>query len=132
MKVGRLGAVNFEVSSEVIKTIRDFSITHQATKQTHARHNRKGLVEFTGVDPAAVDFKILLSSYLGAPPLFTFAILKDYLENGKALILTIGGQTIGSYRWMITKLKASGEHYDTKGNVTTMDVSVSLIEYLKE
>ena len=132
MKVGRLGIINFEVSDGVIKTLRDLSITRQAQKQTHNRHNMKGLVEFTGVDPATVEFKLLLSSFLGAPPQFCFGVLTDYLNAGKALILTVGGETYGDYRWMITKLKGSAEHYDRKGNVITMDVTVSLIEYLKE
>ncbi len=131
MKVGRLGDVNFEVSGDVIKTLRDLSVTHSAQKQTHSRHGMKGLVEFTGVDPATVEFKILLSRYLGANVRGDYETLRGYTEGGKALILTIGGQTYGDHRWLITKLKANAEHFDRRGEIVTMEVSMSLIEYLK-
>lgn len=131
MKIGRLGEVNFEVSGNAIKTLRDLSVTLSARKQTHERHAMKGLVEFTGVDPATMEFKILLSRYLGADVRTDYEALRDYLEDGKALILTLGGRTYGEYRWLITKIKANAQHFDRRGEIVTMELSVSLIEYLK-
>lgn len=131
MKIGRLGEVNFEVSGDAIKTLCDLSITLSARKQTHERHAMKGVVEFGGADPATVEFKMLLSRYLGADVRTDYETLRTYIESGRTLMLTLGGRTCGDYRWLITKLKASAQHFDRRGEIVTMEVSVSLIEYLK-
>ena len=131
MKIGRLGDVNFEVSGDTIKTLCDLSITLSARKQTHERHAMKSLVEFTGIDPATVEFRLLLSRYLGADVRTDYETLCGYIEGGKALMLTLGGRTYGDYRWLITKIKANAQHFDRWGEIVTMEVSVSLIEYLK-
>ena len=78
-----------------------------------------------------MELKILLSGFLGTDVKTELAKLRKYVEEGAVLILTIGGETYGEYRWMITKIKESPEHFDRRGRTLTTDVSVSLIEYVK-
>ncbi len=131
MKIGTLGEVIFEVSSETIQTISKFSRTKSASFQTHSVHLKTGLLEFTGSDPETITFNIKSSRYLGADPHQTYLKLREYMSDGTAVQFIVGNVLYGSYRWVVSKCKATYNYYDKKGNVTDMDISVTLTEYRK-
>ncbi len=131
-QVGCLGEIVFEVSDSSIKTIRDVTWGGSATIQTHQRHLRYALTEYTGTPPDTLEFKIRLSYYLGTDPLADVAKLFEYERTGKAVQLTIGNKGYGKYRWLIKSHKIAMEHFDGDGNLLGSDVTVSLVEYLKE
>ena len=65
MRIGTLGNLVFQVSSETVQTIDDLQWSGSAQYSTHQRHLGKGLLEFTGVDPDDLSFSIFLSRSLG-------------------------------------------------------------------
>ena len=132
MKIGTLGEIIFEVSRETIMTLSKFSRTKSASLQTHNVHLKTGLVEFTGSSPETISFNIKASKYLGADPHDTYLMLREYMSNGTAVPFIVGNVIFGSYRWVVSKCKATYNYYDKKGNVTDMDISVTLTEYRKE
>ena len=131
MKVGSLGDIIFEVKSDVIKTIRGITYTGTANISTHTRHNKTGLVEYTGEAPAQVSFSMRVSKYLNADPKEAEDKLKEYVRNGTAVKLFLGTEKIGRNRWLIKSFKSSVQSTDRKGNVADVDINVSLIEDLK-
>ena len=131
MQIGSLGGVVFEVDPKKIKTPRDIKWSGSARIQNHSRHLGNALTEFTGNDPDSFEMTIRLSAYLGVDPYVEVRKLWDYMREGRTLPLTIGRVNYGKYRWTINKLSIKMEHYDKVGKVTTMDVSISLTEYLR-
>jgi len=130
--IGTLGDIVFEVSSRTIMTINKFSRSKSATFQTHSVHLRTGLLEFTGSEPESISMSIKISMYLGADPTYVYSKIAEYQTNGTAVSLVIGNEIYGSYKWVVSKCKATYNYYDKFGNVTDMDVSLTLTEYIKE
>jgi hypothetical protein len=132
MNVGALGKIVFTVSHSQIETLRNLEITAAANINVHNVHGGAGLAEFDGADPQKITFKLRLSAYLGVNPETELKKLDSYLTNGTVVAFVLGGKSYGRYRWLVEKYQASAEYFDSKGNVTQFDVSVSLLEYLKK
>lgn len=131
MQVGCLGDIAFEVSNNVIKTIKDVQWSGSVTIQSHARHLNNALQEFVSVDPDGITFSMTLSRYLGADVNSDINKLFDYERSGKAVKFVLGAKTYGKYRWLIKKHKITMEHFDKQGNLASADVNVTLVEYTK-
>ncbi len=132
MIIGTLGDIVFEVSSKTIMTINKFNRSKSTAFQTHGVHLRTGLIEFTGSEPESISISIKISRYLGADPLYVYSKIIDYQNNGTAVSLVIGNEIYGSYKWIVSKCKATYNYYDKVGNVTDVDASLTLTEYVKE
>lgn len=131
MKVGSLGKIIFKVSANCVQTIRNINYTGSANISTHSRHNKVGLVEYTGENPAQVTFSMRVSAFLNADPVAVEKTLRDYIRNGTAVTLVIGSQKIGRYKWLVQKFKSTIQNTDRRGNPIDADISITLIEYVK-
>lgn len=132
MIIGYFGGIVFSVSKSKIKTIRDLSRNGSADIQTHKRHLNVDLPEFVGSGLESISFNIRLSKYLGvSSPKSDLKKIISYEYNGKPQYLVLGTETLGRYKWLVSKHKVTYEHYDERGNVVTMDVSLTLTEYPK-
>lgn len=130
-KVGCLGDIIFEVSDSKIKTIENMQWSGSARFSTHQRHGTHALTEFTGLDADTISFDIRFSAFMGVNPMRHMEMLWDYMRRGTPLQLVIGDHGFGKYRWVIKSIKNKVEYYDNHGNITSVKVSVSLLEYLK-
>ena len=128
MQVGCLGSTVFNVSKEQIKTITKFTRQGGVTYQEHTRHLQKHLPEFTGIELESVSFNMVLSSFLGASPKAEENMLYSQMYAGAVLPLVIGEIYYGNF--VIQKLKSTGEHTDAAGNFLTINISVTLREYV--
>ena len=131
MQIGCLGNITFEVSDSVLKTIRGASWSGSANIQSHARHLDVALPEFVGVEPDSFTFSIRISKNLGADPVKDIEKIIEYERNGIALFLTIGTISYGSYKWLIQKHKITFEQYERNGDLSGVDISITLKEYPK-
>lgn len=131
-KIGSLGDIVFEVSSKTIKTMQSVKWSGKSNISTHSRHLGKSLAEFTGVDASSMTLSVMISRYLGADPLKDIAILEKYETEGIVVSLIIGSKLFGTYRWLVKSHNVTAEYYDRIGNITTANVSISLVEYVKE
>lgn len=129
--IGCLGDVVFAVSSEQVQTITNMQWSGTARHSTHARHVTHALTEFTGLDPDALTFDMVISVYLGVAVMPMLVTLWEYERTAETLPLTIGEHAYGKYRWCITAHKIKVQTYDGHGNLTSATVSVTLQEYLK-
>lgn len=132
MNVGSLGDIVFTVSSETIKTLNGYSRTVQANISTHTRHGGTDLVEHSGDKPEETSFNIRLSSALGVSPEETERQIEQYVTKGTPVYLMLGTAKIGRYKWLVKKCKSTAKHYAGTGEVIDMELSLSLVEYLKE
>lgn len=134
--IGYLGksaddGIQFIVSREVFRTPKNMKWSGSARYATHERHNTHALTEFTGLDPDQFSFDILLTAEMGVDPLKDVVKIRNYERDGEALGLVIGGKAYGKYRWNIVKHETKIEHTDKAGDMYAVEVSVTLMEYLK-
>lgn len=129
--IGRLGAINFEVSDNRIMTISDLKQSGSATFGKHQRHGKDTLVEYVGADSDTLSFSILLSAQLGANVEEMLSLISMFCYRGDVLPLVIGGKVFGRNKWVIQKYSVDFKNYDKKGRPILAKVSLTLLEYLK-
>ena len=132
MRIGCLGDIAFEITSDKLFTPGNMKRTGKARYSSHQLHGRKALTEFVGVDPETFTFDMQLSSYLGVNVDSELEKLRAYMNSGKTLPLVIGRKSYGEYRWVITAFTANVKHTDGNGNTIYATVSVTLQEYLRK
>lgn len=131
MQLGCLGEIIFTVSDDTVETINNFVWSGSARYSTHQRHLTSALTEFTGLDPDAITFDIIVSAYLGVDPMTEVTKVWTYERAGKALPLILGTHGYGKYRWSILSHKMKMQTFDKAGNVTSATISLTLQEYLR-
>lgn len=129
--IASLGDIVFEVSDEQVRTFKGLKYNVGARYQTHNRIGNKPLLEFSGVDVETLSMNIKLSAFHGLNPRKEMKTLNDACRNGKLLRFILGGKQFGSYRWVITKVNNSLERIDNKGNILSIEVSLTLNSYAK-
>ena len=129
--IGCLGDIAFTVSSSVVRTLDNVQWSGSARYAAHQRHLGRGLLEFTGVDPAQISFDMTLSVQLGASPVRELSKIAKYESKGRTLPLTIGSKAYGTYRWVITGHSVKAKTFDRRGNLSVVVVSVNLQEYAR-
>ena len=129
--IGSFGDVVFEMSSERIRTFRDFQIQRSAKYSEHAIHGRKGLLEFSGLSASTASLNIRLDAGLGVNPKEELTALRDILNNHKALLFILDGEPQGDGLWVLESLSESYEIVDNKGAVIAVEVSLKLKEYIE-
>ena len=129
--IGSLGDVVFSVSRSVVKTFDSLKYDSSAGYVTHKRHLKAPLLEFTGPETENISFTVLLSAFLGCNPKTEADKLRKYLSEGTALRFVLGKNTIGNYRWVITKLSQSDFRIDKNGNMLAVKLSITLNSYEK-
>ncbi len=90
MKIGSLGDILFEVSTDKIQTLRNAQYSGSALIQEHQLHLGTALAEFVGDAAQTFTFSIRISQYLGADPHTVINKICKYAREGKALKLIIG------------------------------------------
>lgn len=128
MKTGMLGDVTFEVTDKTFRTINNLSRSNKADYSTHKLVCKKGILEFTGVEPEVITFDVLFSAWLGENPETWRKKLTKMLEDGKAVIFVLGTRPIGT-RWVIEDLRYDTGLFYKDGTPAEYKASVSLKEY---
>lgn len=129
--IGCLGDIAFEVSPGIVHTLDKLTWSGGALWMIHKRHMYHSLTEYTGMEPDKISFSVYLSAYLGVSPQDEVVKIWKYEREGTPLPLTIGKKAYGKYRWVITDHKYSAESYDGEGNVMTANLTLNLLEYLR-
>lgn len=130
--LGALGDIVFEVSAETVRTLDDMTWSGKARYVAHQRHGGNALTEFTGLDPDEISFTMVLSAFHGVNPMTELVKLWTYERNGKPVPLVIGDKAYGKFKWSITDHSAKHKVFTPSGTLAVAEVSVNLLEYLKE
>ena len=129
--IGSFGEVVFEVSSERIRTFRDFQIQHSAKYTEHAIHGRKGLLEFTGLSASTASLSIRLDAGLGINPKEELNTLHEILTKHEALPFILDGEPQGEGLWVLESIGENYEIIDNHGTAIAVEVSIKLKEYIE-
>ena len=130
--IGSLGDVVFEVSSESVKTFNGLNMQFSAKYAQHDVHGGKGLLEFTGLDPTKLNFKIRLDTALGIDPKEELKTLREILESGKAVPFILNGEPQGEGLWVIESLGENHKILNNSGALILAEASLSLKEYIED
>lgn len=129
--IGALGDILFKVSINDVNTFQDFTRSSSGRWAYHEVHMQKPKGEFLGPDLDTITFKMQLQSMLGRHPRYDMEKLMQYTRDGKPLLLVIGGDAMGYYRWIVESVEQLYKDVDNKGNVISAELTVTLKEYVK-
>ena len=128
--IGTLGSsIIFEVSDDVILTLRNMKREVTGRWTEHETMGEKPKAEFLGAGLQTVSFDIQLSATLGVRPRAVMESIEAMVENGTAEYLIIGNKPVGRNPFC---LLSSSEEWNTiynGGQLVRAMVSISLGEY---
>ena len=127
--IGSWGDFTFEVSRGSVKTFTGLKWDSSVKYATHDRHLKEPLLEFTGKDVESMSFSMLFTIFLGVNPIKEVANLLQAMRRGEVHRLVIGPKAYGTSKWVITKVSSSLDKYDSKGNLLSSKVSVTMKSY---
>lgn len=129
--IGSLGDVAFEVSTDLVRTFRDFQVQRSAKFSEHAIHGGKALLEFTGLSPASMSLNIRLDAALGVNPKDELDTLREILNDHEAVPFILDGEPQGDGLWVLESLDENYEVIDNQGTFIALDVGLKLKEYIE-
>lgn len=127
--LGSLGEIVFEVSDDKALTFRNFKASTGAKYQTHERIGGAPLLERVSENVDTLSFSIKISAFWGVDPAKEMKKIDEAKREGTLLRFLLGKNQIGAYRWVITKADYTAKQIDNKGNILSVDVSLSLSAY---
>ena len=131
-QIGCLGDIIFKVNSDFVETPGNIQWSGSVRYTEHQRHLNNALTEFTGIDADKMTFDIKLLIELGVNVTEELAKIWTYERNYTTLPLVFGSKGYGKYRWTIKSHRIKMQHFDSEGNLSGADVSISLLEYTNE
>ena len=125
MIVGSLGKTIFGCSSFYIKTINDLS----GDKSVRWIEHGKPKLQFEGVALDELKLNIHLNAAWNVNPTAAAKEFEDYMKKGQKLKFILGSRVVGSGWYVITSMSETYKAYTSLGNVSKMELSLSLKEY---
>ena len=129
--IGALGDILFKVSIKNVNTFQDFSRSSSGRWAIHEVHMQKPKGEFLGPDLDSISFTMHFDVLLGRNPSYDMEKLMQYSRTGEPLLLVIGGDAMGYYRWVVESVDQEYTKVDNHGNVLQGKADVKLKEYVK-
>lgn len=127
--IGSWGDITFSVSRLTVKTFDGLKWESGVKYSAHDRHLKEPLLEFTGPDTESMSFSMFFSVFLGVNPIAEVSKLLKAMRRGEVHRLVIGPKAYGTSKWVITKVSSSLDKYDSKGNLLSSKVSVTMKSY---
>ena len=127
--IGSWGDITFSVSRQTVKTFDGLKWESGVKYSAHDRHLKEPLLEFTGPDTESMSFSMFFSVFLGVNPIAEVSKLLKAMRRGEVHRLVIGPKAYGTSKWVITKVSSSLDKYDSKGNLLSSKVSVTMKSY---
>jgi len=124
MSIGCLGDIVFRADNKVLETLSNMTWSGSARYTEHQRLSGPSLTEFQGCDPERIAFTVTLSPDLGVDVYKEIDKFRNHRDKGTILPLVVGKKTFGRYRWTI-------QNFQAEGDVFLTEVTVELLEYLK-
>lgn len=129
MTTGMLGSdITFKVTNKTLRTISNLSRSNKANYATHKLINKKGILEYTGIDPEEIQFEAIFSAWMGENPETWRKKLYTLLQNGRAVTFVLGTRPIGT-RWVVESLSFSTGVFWKDGTPGEYRATISLKEY---
>lgn len=130
MIVGAFGPVVFLASQNFTNTFFDFKRKGVAQYADHKSATKKTVLEFSGMEPDEISFKIRFDVAHGLAPWAGILALRQIMSNGVVLPLMLGTYFYGFF--VIKGMDEEVPHWDSQGRMQVATVSLTLKEYDKE
>ena len=130
-QIGTLGDIVFEVSTDKIHTFKDFNRSSSARLATHEIIGKKPIVEFLSPDLEQITFSMHLNTLLGVDIAQTLERLREIRDTGEIVNLVINNEPVTQNKWLVQSLSEPVKVFDGKGGIVSMDISVTLTEYVE-
>ena len=125
--IGSLGDTVFEVTPDVVRTIRDATRSAGSRWNEHAVHLAKPVSEFEGPDLDEVSLSVRLDVELGTEPMDEAIRLREACADGEVLPLILGETLIGDFS--VRRVQETWRQILPSGRIGKADVTVELREY---
>jgi len=129
--IGSYAGLVFEINDRKQLTYSDFTRSTSPRWDTHDILQNKPLPEFKGPGVDEITFSIKFRADLGVNPEQEMAKLREFARKGHTSLFIRGNQPISVNHWVITKATETHKVIDNKGNILSMDVELTLMEYPK-
>lgn len=127
--IGILGNLTFIASSEKIQTFKDFSISSSVKYGKHDTLQGKPKLEYAGRELDDIKLKFFWRVEDKVNPKEEIKPLLKSMEEGEVLPFLIGGEKVGSGKYVITNIEQNNKRIDNKGNILAVEFDISLQEY---
>ncbi|MEC1744111.1 phage tail protein [Schinkia azotoformans] len=128
-QIGQFGDVIFEVSSNKVLTLDEFSRGGSGRWADHEVIGKKPIPEFVGPGQEEVSFKIQLSAFLGIDPQKELEKLRRIRDKGETRGIILGSDFISKSLWRLESLQESHRVFDGKGRLISVSVDLKIKEY---
>lgn len=129
--IGSYAGIVFEINDLKNVTYSDFKRETTPRWDTHDILQNKPLPEFRGPGVDEISLQIKFRADFGVDPEKEMAKLREFARKGHTSLFIRGNQPISVNHWVITKATEVHKVIDNKGNVISMDVELTLMEYPK-
>lgn len=129
--IGSFGDVIFEVSKDKMLTFNDLEKKSSGRWNEHSIAGNKAKLEFDGPGLADLNYNILLRAEHGINPMKQVSRLERMQNRGEAHHFILGQKPIMINKLVVMDLTEKLRNIDQQGNVFTIEVTVSLKEYVE-
>lgn len=129
-KIGSLGEIAFEVSTEKVMTVGNMTRSYSAKYAEHEIIGDKPVLEFVGANLRTISFEIQIHAEWGHNPKDEIKQLVEYCEGGEVLTFILGDGPVGDNKWVIESVEETDEQWTGTGEVLYCKANISLKEYV--
>lgn len=129
--IGSFNELVFEVSSDLVRTYKDFE---RETKARYAKHelvNRTTVIEYLGREPDEITFTMTFHVSLGVKPAEEISMLRRLCQDHIADYLILGNAVVGDNLWVIESVSEETTAVDHFGLVLVATAKVKMVEYVE-
>ena len=130
--LGGYGDVIFEVSSLKVETLMELKRKMKGRYATHEVVGQKSRLEYVGMEPDEITFKMQLHAGLGVNVEAEMEKMMKKLRSGESNYLIFGQHAYGQYKWVLTDLNIDYEYEDRNGAPYYVTMELTLREVLLE
>jgi len=130
MPIGMYDDIIFETSDRRILTFQGFTRNASANWHEHDRYLRKPAGEFLGPELDTVTFTVQLNASLGVNPQYEADRWLIKCRAGTVGTLMVGNKGYGVDKWRVDDVSQSFNTVYQNGKVYSIDVDVTLTEYV--
>ncbi|WP_088227781.1 phage tail protein [Desulfosporosinus sp. FKB] len=130
--IGYFGDIIFETSDQRILTFSGFKRDVKGRWEKHAVIGKKPVSEFSGPDLDTVTFTVNLNGSYGVKPRDEMERWAQYVSQGFAGVLVIGGRPIGDNLWDVQSVSEAWDTIFNQGELYSGKIDVTLEEYVEE
>lgn len=130
--IGYFGDIIFETSDSKILNFSGFKRDVKGRWSKHEVIGVKPISEFNGPDLDTISFTINLNGNNGVKPRDEMERWNQYVSQGIADVLIIGGKPIGNSKWDVQSVSEAWNTVFNQGELFSGNIDVTLEEYVEE